>query len=377
MAWFLAQVLVLRPAIGAQEHARALQTLEAARQMRSGADKRDLEESWGVDLRILVGPEAGPPPGEGWVRLEHPDAVLWKRDGGKYDIAAWTGQVWVVLHEDLPVTSTLALAFGAFALPLVAAAFVFIRREQRHQEQAEAALARVAGGDLTERLDEYAGSREVRRLARAVNGMSTELQALLDRERQRAAALSHELRTPLTRIRLQLELARREGASAPRLDAVERDIEHFDVMLTEMLEISRLQMVGRHQLSREVVDLEGLARMVVDEEAIVDVEISGGGTAMVDSALVARMLRNLLRNSVQHAPAASRWIRIADRLLEVGDDGPGIPDTSVVLAAFRRGADSTGHGLGLTIVAQIAAVHGAELSLSDPPGLVVQIRFKG
>ena len=46
-----------------------------------------------------------------------------------------------------------------------------------------------------------------------------------------------------------------------------------------------------------------------------------------------------------------------------------------VFEAFQRGSSSTGHGLGLAIVAQIASLHEAELSLSDPPGLVVTVRF--
>ena len=98
---------------------------------------------------------------------------------------------------------------------------------------------------------------------------------------------------------------------------------------------------------------------------------------MIDGRLVRRLLRNLLRNSAMHAPGRRRRIEVADGELSVGDEGPGIPVArhGEVTEAFQRGASSAGHGLGLTIVAQIAALHGAELDFSEPPGLVVRVRF--
>lgn len=377
IAWIMVQALVVRPAIGEREPLRIQQALEAAELMRSGLSKREVEDLRGIDLRIFQGRPEGPPPGEGWIMLESESAVLWKRDGGKYDIAVWTGGVWAVLHEDLPHSSTLALALLAAGIPLVSFAFGLIQRAKRRQEAVEGALARLASGDLGERLDEETGSAEVRRMAVAVNRMATQLEALLASDRERMAGLSHELRTPLTRIRLELELARREGASVGRLDRIERNIEVFDKMLAEMLELSRLQLVGQAQMTREVVDLAGLAQWVVDEQAWDDVEIRGAGTATVDPRLVARLLCNLLRNSAQHAPSSRRWVEVSDDTLAVGDDGPGVPAElrAQVLQPFQRSAVSQGHGLGLAIVAQIVALHEGTVSLSEPPGLVISVRF--
>ena len=377
LAWILAQILVVRPAIGEREQARIQLVLEAARLMESGVSKHEVERARGIDLRVFHGKAAGPPPGTGWTRLDTEQATLWKRQGGKYDIAAWTGHEWVVIHEDLPYASTLALAFSAAGVPLVVLMFGLAQRASRHQELAEGKLARMAEGNLGERLDERSGGREVRRMAVAVNRMAAQLQRLLASDRQRMANLSHELRTPLTRIRLELELARREGGSVPRLDRVERDIEVFDAMLTEMLDLSRLQLAGEALMTREVVDLAGLAQLVVEEEGWDDVEIRGAGLATVDSKLVARVVGNLLRNSAQHAPNARRWIEVADDTLSVADGGPGMPpeQRDRVLQPFQRGEASTGHGLGLAIVAQIVSLHGGALTLSGPPGLIVRIRF--
>ncbi len=95
-------------------------------------------------------------------------------------------------------------------------------------------------------------------------------------------------------------------------------------------------------MRRELVDLAGLAPLVVEEEEWSDVEIRGSGTAMIDGRLVARLLRKLLRNSAQHAPGHRRWIEVADGELCVGDDGPGIPlvRQGEVTDAFQRGASS-------------------------------------
>lgn len=376
LAWVLVQALVIRPSIGDREPARIQQALEAAELMQSGVGKDEIEESRGIDLRLLDGGPEGPPPGGGWIRVDTERGTVWKREGGRYEIAAWTGRTWVTLQNHLPYATTLALALFAGGIPVIILMFGLSQRANRHQQRAEESLARMAAGDLSERLDERAGNKEVRRVAVAVNTMAGRLQALIESDRQRMAGLSHELRTPLTRIRLELELARREGGAVERLDRVERDIEVFDAMLSEMLELSRLQLAGERMMMRQVVDLAGLAQQVVDD-GWDDVEIRGSGTANVDGTLVARLIENLLRNSTQHAPSARRWIEVEDDGIRVGDDGPGIPVErhADVLEPFQRGDSSKGHGLGLAIVAQIAALHGGSVTLSAPPGLAVSVCF--
>lgn len=376
LAWITVQTLVIRPAIGARERARTQQVLNAAELMRSGMSKREIEAARGIDLRVFVGEPDEAPPGDGWLREETSRGTIWKRTGGEYEIAAWTGRTWVVIEEELPYGTRFAWALIAVGIPVIVLTFGLSHRANRHQERAERTLARIAEGNLGERLSERAGNQEVRRVAVAVNRMAGQLEALIESERQQMAGLSHELRTPLTRIRLELELARREGGATERLDRVERDIETFDAMLTEMLDLSRLKMLGKPLLKREAIKLEDLVRDVV-AEGWSDVEVLGTGTATADAKLVARLIRNLLRNSAQHSPSSRRWIEVAEDTLSIGDDGPGIaPDRqTAALEPFHRGESSAGHGLGLAIVAEIAALHGGSVSLSKPPGLVVTIRF--
>lgn len=378
VAWVAVLLLVIQPSVVEQEPLRVQQVLDAAALLRDGVSKREVEVSRDIDVRLLKGSPDGPPPGGGWLPLEMDGTALWKREGGNHDIAAWTGHTWVVLQAHPPHSLALALALFTAGVPLVLVGFGVGQRADRPRVEAEAQLAQIAAGDLSVRLDPDAGTREVRAVAVAVNQMAGKLQALLAADRQRIAGLSHELRTPLTRIRLELELARREGASVPRLDRVEHDIERFDDMLREMLELSRLEMVGETTLHREPVDLAGLAQWVLEEDAQEDVVVRGAGLATVDAGLVARLLRNLLRNSAAHAPGHRRWIDVRPDTLVVGDDGPGIPleRQAAVLQAFQRGPDSDGHGLGLALVARIAALHGGTVSLSPPPGLVVTVRFE-
>jgi len=377
LAWIAVQSFIIRPAIEERERLRTQQVLDAAALIRSGVAKEKIERSRGIDLRLYHGPFEGPPKGGGWLRSKAAAGSVWRREGGEFEIAAWTGHTWVAIQEHQPVAFTLILALIAAGVPAFILTLGLTRQASRRQIRADETLAKIAAGNLRERMDEQRGSKETRRLASSVNRMAIQLQALIRSDRQRMAGLSHELRTPLTRIRLELELARREGGSNARLHRIEKDIEVFDSMLTEMLELSRLQLVGRQQMKREAVDLEGLVQLVLEEAGWSDVEIRGAGVATVDASLVARLVRNVLRNSLQHAPSARRWVEIGEGLLEVGDDGPGMPlnQQESAVKPFARGQYSTGHGLGLAIVAEIAALHGASVSLSTPPGLVVSVRF--
>lgn len=377
LTWLAVHMMVVRPAIHDRQSIRLGHVQTAAQLLQDGVSKREVEVSLGIDVRLFAGQPEGPPAGTGWIPLETPQGTFWKKEGGNYEIAAWTGHTWVAIQEHPPYSAKQALTLLTIALPVTLLMFGLSQRINRHQQHAEHQLARIAAGDLSETLDTQVGNRDVRRMAAAVNQMVTQLQALLKADRKQMAGLSHELRTPLTRIRLELDLARREGVSTTRLDRIERDIEDFDTMLQEMLDLSRLQVVGASTMACELVDLAGLTQLIVEEEQWHDVDIRGTGCAMVDRVLAARLIRNLLLNSAQHTSASQRWVSVDDDLIRIGDTGPGIPLEAHphVLDAFHRGPSSTGHGLGLAIVAQIVALHGGTLSLSPPPGLVVTIRF--
>jgi len=100
--------------------------------------------------------------------------------------------------------------------------------------------------------------------------------------------------------------------------------------------------------------------------------------ASVDAPKVERMLENLLSNAARHTPAGGGiWLRVERTdggfLLAVEDEGPGVPDAlkESVFEAFRRGPDAdatSGSGIGLSLVARFAELHGGRAWVQDRPG---------
>jgi two-component system, OmpR family, sensor histidine kinase QseC len=110
-----------------------------------------------------------------------------------------------------------------------------------------------------------------------------------------------------------------------------------------------------------------------------------------DSAALASMLNNLLGNAIKYTPAAGRiatntWLHDQDVILEIMDNGPGIPEdeySRVFDRFYRSGGDrhtskTFGCGLGLSIVKQVVDLHAAEITLSESrfeQGLLVTVKF--
>ncbi|MEZ4316238.1 MAG: HAMP domain-containing sensor histidine kinase [Myxococcota bacterium] len=389
ITWLLVELVAVRPARRELEGARVDTVLRAARALGEGHDVESVERELGVDLRVDGGTEAGPPkpPGEpglpgdgGWRPVPHPTQRVFRRPGRENELAAWTGSGWVVLHEHTPPVAPLLLGLALLGAVPVGLLAVRVSGDALGPVlAAERSLERISAGELDHRLDVSAGPVELRRMAVAVNRMTGEIERLVQGERQRMAGLSHELRTPLTRARLELALARRGGVEEARLDRIDREITQLELLVGELLELSRLEIGGERELRREPVDLRGLVELLVDDEGHEGVEISGDGEACVDARLVRRAVSNLLRNSGQHAPDARRWVHVETDRITVGDDGPGLaePERSRVFDVFWRAADrpQSGHGLGLAIVRQVAALHGGCAELLPGDGFVVVLTF--
>jgi signal transduction histidine kinase len=208
------------------------------------------------------------------------------------------------------------------------------------------------------------GTDEVSNLAASFNDSASRIEQLVKANQMLLANCSHELRTPLTRMRLAVE---RFKAGDP--DAgfeLSRNIAELDTLIGELLLSSRLDATKR--LDRiERVDLLALA---AEEAAHFDKEATGEEVSIDgDPLLLRRLIRNLLENARAHAGGASeiRVERHADGARFIVEDrGPGIPadDRERVFEAFyrlRTAPQSTGIGLGLAIVRQIARVHGGDV----------------
>ena len=210
------------------------------------------------------------------------------------------------------------------------------------------------------------GRDEVARLAESFNRAAGRIEELVGAHKTLLANASHELRTPLTRIRMAVELLKTDADPRRKLD-LERDIAELDALIEEILLASRLDAVTTLNVDEDV-DLLALAS---EECARYDQAVLEGQPVAVrgDPRLLRRMIRNLLENAQRHgAPPIDVRVRDAGGgsvELTVCDHGPGIADAERedAFRPFRRvgGPEaSTGAGLGLALVRQIARRHGGE-----------------
>jgi two-component system, OmpR family, sensor kinase len=253
----------------------------------------------------------------------------------------------------------------------------------------------ITAGDLTRRVPVRGTRTEVAKLGRAFNTMVTQIEGAFaerqeseNRLRRFVADASHELRTPLTSIRGYAELFRRGADHRPEdlakvLNRIEEESARMGILVDELLLLARLDQ-GR-PLARHPTNLGDIAEAAVDAAAAVDPERDWLLDApaplfvMGDADRLRQLVDNLLANVRAHTPPRSpAEIRLTEVgtnvVLEVVDHGPGMrPD--VAAQAFERfyRADAArtragGVGLGLSIVAAIAAAHGGRASVISAPG---------
>jgi len=243
--------------------------------------------------------------------------------------------------------------------------------------------------DPSKRIPTPSTDDEVGELARTMDGMlqalddaRSEREQALERQREFVADASHELRTPLTSIQANLELLQVEGAGTEddrhAVDSALSSTKRMSGLVSDLLLLARAD-AGR-QVARTDTDLAGIAAGALEEVAPL------AGERHLESHLetplpmsgnpdeLHRMIRNLLENAVRHTPEKTTVELTARRdgdqaLLEVLDDGPGIPDgiTEQVFDRFVHGegpADTIsggGTGLGLAIVRAVAQSHGGSV----------------
>jgi len=279
-----------------------------------------------------------------------------------------TGNARLIFHSLLLIV---ALAIGIAAFPLV-------RQLTRRLERLQRGVESLAAGDLAARVA-VEGNDEVARLAGSFNRAASQIEQLVRAHQSLLANASHELRTPLTRIRLAVEMLK--SVADPKSKAgLEKDIAELDELVDEILLASRLKPIEKPQISEEI-DLLALA---AEECSRYDeVQLEGAPTGLRgDARLLRRLLRNLLENARRHGapPTHVRLEREGARVvLKVWDSGPGPAPAEfehVFTPFYRRrdGRNSTGNGLGLSLVRQIARRHGGDahcLPLDDGRGCFV------
>jgi two-component system sensor histidine kinase MtrB len=303
------------------------------------------------------------------------------------------------------VQGTLIGVSAALVLLLAAIASVVTRQVVIPVRLAAQSAERLAAGRLEERM-KVRGEDDLARLASSFNDMAANLQEkilqleeLSQVQRQFVSDVSHELRTPLTTIRIAADLLHEhrdefDPAVARAAELLQNQLERFESLLADLLEISRHD-AGAAILDAESVDVRELVlRAVGDTEGLADrkgsrlvLRLPGEPCmAEVDWRRVERILRNLLVNAVEHGEGEDIIITVAaDRdavALAVRDHGVGLRpgEAQMVFDRFwradpARARTTGGTGLGLSIAREDAQLHGGWLQAWGEPGRGSQFRL--
>jgi signal transduction histidine kinase len=220
-------------------------------------------------------------------------------------------------------------------------------------------------------------ARTLDRMLRALDASAHETEAALTRQREFVADASHELRTPLTSVLANLELLAEtlDGDQGEAATSALRSSRRMRRLVADLLLLARAD-VGRESvrepfdLSRAVVAAAGeLEPVTGDHDLTVDVEPVTVVGARDD---LHRVALNLMDNAIKHTPAGTHVHASLRRdgdeaVLEVVDDGPGIPDEmrDKIFERFVRGGGEVAgsSGLGLAIVRAVAQSHGGEVTV--------------
>jgi len=337
-----------------------------------------------------------------WVRLDLPRAkpalVQVAETMDKRSLLATE----IVKGVMLPQFVVLPLAVLLVWLALVQAIKPLNRLEER---------IRARNPDDLSPLDVEAVPMEVAPLVSSVNDLLMRLKESISTQKRFLADAAHQLKTPLAGLRMQADLAQREGGSAEDLKQSLRQIGRSSIRAThtvnQLLALARAESSGT-VLSHQACDLARLTMDVIRDcvpramDKHIDVGYDGaqpdadGVFVQGNPTLLKEMIRNLVDNAINYTPSTdARPGVITARVLidpfsrvlvlQVEDNGPGIAaaERELVFQPFYRalGTEADGSGLGLPIVLEIARQHHAEVSVDDsrpgqtPPGACFTVRF--
>jgi len=260
-------------------------------------------------------------------------------------------------------------------------------------------------------LDHKTVPLEVAPLVDSVNDLLTRLNDSLATQKRFLADAAHQLKTPLAGLRMQADLAQREGTSTDELKQSLKQIGRSSIRAThtvnQLLALARAEASGA-QMTQQRCDLARLTMDVVRDSVprAMDKRIDLGYDGAEPGApgvwldgnptLLKELVRNLVDNAINYTPSSDDrpgvvTVRVlADTfgrvlLLQVEDTGPGVPESEreLIFQPFYRalGSEADGSGLGLPIVQEIARQHQAEISVEGarpgqtPPGARFTVRF--
>lgn len=241
--------------------------------------------------------------------------------------------------------------------------------------------------DLSQRI-EYDGTfQEIQILAEANNRMLDRLEEIFEKQRQFSSDVTHELKTPVSVIMAQCQYAKKHIHNKEEFDEaialIERQVKKTNKIINQLLQLSRLDQVGRN-IEWEYVDLRDIVEEVCENEKLKDdknVELRldlENAEARVDVSLIMVAIRNLVNNAMKYSrenAAVDICLRKEkDKVLfSVQDYGCGMneADKKYIFDRFYRAdkaRNSEGFGLGLSITAKIVEIHAGRIRVESEEG---------
>ncbi len=309
-------------------------------------------------------------------------------------------------EQTLSLVRRALLTAGALLLVLVAGlTWLVTRQVVTPVRLARRVAERLASGRLEERMH-VRGDDDIARLGTSFNQMAASLQQQIRQleelsrvQRRFVSDVSHELRTPLTTVRMAGDVLfdareRFDVSSARAAELLQKELDRFELLLTDLLEISRFD-AGAAVLDLEDVNLVDVAHRVADSTRAL---AAARGTRVVvrepprpclveaDVRRVERIVRNLVSNAIDYAEGADVTVVVdadADATaLVVRDHGTGLKpgESAMVFNRFwradpARARTTGGTGLGLSISLEDARLHGGWLQAWGQPGQGAQFRL--
>ncbi len=241
----------------------------------------------------------------------------------------------------------------------------------------------ISAAEMHRRVPAPAGDDEIARLAATMNRMLQRLEEAQARQRRLISDASHELRSPIATIRHHAEvtLAHPEQGDAPELAQVvlEEGI-RLQRLVEDLLLLARAD-ERRVEAQMRPVDLDDIvfdeaSRLRATTALRIETTEVTAGRVTGDVDLLRRLIRNLADNAARHASTTIAFSLAPDAsagvILRVDDDGPGVPqqERARIFERFvrldeARSREAGGSGLGLSIVAEIASVHGGSVTVAD------------
>ena len=317
-------------------------------------------------------------------------------------------QFYLVVGRDIGErTEFMRVIFGFIVIALVALAILgFLtwvlvgRRVLRRIDTLSATSQTIVEGNLSGRLAIDGSGDEFDRLAENVNGMLDRIEALMIGLKDVSDNIAHDLKTPLTRMRNRVETSLSSKKSSDELrSALEETISESDHLIRvfdALLKIARVE-AGSNIGKDAKVDLNALVTDVVElydpvaEDAGVTLVQHGEKRVIalsVNRELVSQAVANLIDNAIKYSKivdAPKVFVAVDEQdgfvAIKIKDNGPGIPVASrdQITKRFTRLETSRtepGSGLGLSLVAAVAKLHGGELNFGDnAPGLIAVLKI--